>query len=274
MIIRASQDELLSGELVNSLVSLERTTEEGFVNLFCVYRKGFDKIRNDLVYVRKNQIYIIKIPNAYRNYSGILLLRIALLSCTDSVYDGQNIICQNCQIQQPNNTTVTPNVTVNPVVNVSTVDREIELQKLRLREMELQMQADYNKKALRQQKVANAFNGISTFGNLALGTSNQVALWKGKYQSNTNVQTDVWNVGTNPRSTDWNTTPVVTPTNPRPTDWGTVNGTTPPYVPANTSGTTWNTTPATTTSNTGWNTGTTTTTTTPQPGDGTFIPGW
>lgn len=192
--------------------------------------------------------------------------------------------CVTCPGQGQGNTggtTITPNVTVTPTINVSTVDREIELQKLRLQEMEMQMQADYNKKVLRQQKVANAFNGISTFGNLALGTSNQVALWNGKYQSNTNVQTDVWNVsnpGTN-RPTDWNTTPVpTTPTTPttRPTDWFPVNGTTstPPIV--NAGNTTWNTTPATTTSNTGWNTGTTTmpTTTTPRPGDGAWVPGW
>lgn len=177
------------------------------------------------------------------------------------LYDGSQVICQTCQVIQNNNPA--PVVNLNPVVNVSTVDKEIELQKLQLQQLELQLQADYNKKALRQQKVANAFNGISTFGNLALGTSNQVALWNGKYQSNTNVQTDVWNISnpTAPRPTDWNTTTPTTtnPTAPRPTDWYPVNGSTtaPPPV------------------NTGWNTGTTTTTTTtPSDGQPVFIPNW
>lgn len=88
MIIRVAQDELLEGELVNALTILEKTEDSGFTNLFCIYRKDFGKLGSEIAYVRKNQPYIIKIPNAYRNLSGILLLRIYEIKATNSKYEG------------------------------------------------------------------------------------------------------------------------------------------------------------------------------------------
>lgn len=91
--IRAKQTELLEeSDLFLSLVTLHKAKTNGFVNLFCVYAKGFGKLGNEVIYLRSDATaYILNIPQFHRKSDGVLLLKINGIKTTRGKRDGRNI---------------------------------------------------------------------------------------------------------------------------------------------------------------------------------------
>lgn len=133
----------------------------------------------------------------------------------------------------------------------------------------LKVTKDANEVAKKQGRWNTAMNVLGTLGQLGLGISNQVGLYKGKYQSN--LVSNNYSSYYNNRPTEWNTNPGGT--FPLPNDGNPIGGGT-IYNGGVTNGTVWNTGTSTipTNNNSNWYNGTTVTTVLPGDGQPVWIP--